>query len=262
MSEDEVLTLDGKSEGRAATQRRPGRPRYEDGEGPESTRQKLLDAAIHLFARNGYDGVSTGDIAKRAKMTQSMVHYHFGSKLKIWEAANHAVMRRRGKMFLQDQDALKDLPPIERLSALTRKLIMANAKDQDFVQMALREGSVPGPRLDWLVENYYAAGYKIFDDAIAAAIEEKSIENFKVPEVTNVITATSLLFGLQAIVKEIYNIDFADDDVVESFANTLVHILFNGLLAKGANPGGTVCQQSPADKVPGTDTKSGNAGTT
>lgn len=215
----------------------------------------MLDAAIHLFARHGYDAVSTGDIAKRAKMTQSMVHYHFGSKLKIWKAAVHAVMRRRGKLFLQDQDALRDLPPLERLSTLTRKLIMANAKDQEYVQMALREGTTPGPRLDWLVTNYYAAGYKVFDDAIKAAIAEGSIADLKVPEVTNLITAASLLFGLQANVKEIYDIDFNDEEVVKSFSNTVIHVLFNGLLIDKSKPAALPDHSDQPEDVVGDDRK-------
>lgn len=232
-----VLTVARNKKVKETVRRRPGRPRYKEGASAESTKQDLLDAAIYLFSRYGYDGVSTGDIAKRANMTQSMVHYHFGSKMKVWKAAAHAIMRNRGKRFQQDQDALKSLPPVERLNRLTRLLISANAKDQDYVQMAVHEGTISGPRLSWMVKNYYAAGYGVFDQAIADAIEEGSIVDLPVVEITNVITSVSLLFSLQAMIKEIYGIDFGDDEVVESFSDTLVRVLFHGLLVEKPEDG-------------------------
>lgn len=228
------MSSEQKNKSNPGKPRKPGRPRYKDGASVESTKAHLLEAAIFLFSRFGYDAISTGDIAKRANMTQSMVHYHFGSKLKIWKAAVHMMMRKRGKLFQQELEEAKGLPPVERLGFVTRKLIQANAQDSDFVQLAVHEGTVSSPRLKWLVSNYYAAGYRLFDEAIQAAIDEESIVDLPVAELTNIITAVSLLFSVQAIVKEIYGIDFGDKKVAASFSDTLVKILFNGLLVEGS----------------------------
>ncbi len=43
-------------------------------------KQALLDAAIKLFALNGFDATSTASIARSAGVTEPLIHYHFKSK--------------------------------------------------------------------------------------------------------------------------------------------------------------------------------------
>jgi AcrR family transcriptional regulator len=53
----------------------------------EATRNRILDASEVLFAQNGYIGTSLRDIAKAAGVTMGLVHYHFGNKHLILDAA-------------------------------------------------------------------------------------------------------------------------------------------------------------------------------
>jgi len=53
----------------------------------EDTRLKLLLTAGQLFAEHGFDGVSTRMIAERAGVNLGGIHYHFGSKEKLYVAA-------------------------------------------------------------------------------------------------------------------------------------------------------------------------------
>lgn len=55
------------------------------------TKQKILDAAEYLFAREGYRGTSLRAITGKAKANLASVNYHFGSKTSLLEA----VIRRR-----------------------------------------------------------------------------------------------------------------------------------------------------------------------
>jgi AcrR family transcriptional regulator len=43
-------------------------------------KQALIDAAIKLFATNGFDATSTASIAQYAGVTEPLIHYHFKSK--------------------------------------------------------------------------------------------------------------------------------------------------------------------------------------
>jgi AcrR family transcriptional regulator len=43
-------------------------------------KQALVDAAIKLFATNGFDATSTASIAQYAGVTEPLIHYHFKSK--------------------------------------------------------------------------------------------------------------------------------------------------------------------------------------
>lgn len=46
-------------------------------------RQQISDALIRVMAKRGYDGASIADIAKAARLTPGLVHYHFDTKQEI-----------------------------------------------------------------------------------------------------------------------------------------------------------------------------------
>ncbi|WP_326834881.1 TetR family transcriptional regulator [Amycolatopsis rhabdoformis] len=52
-------------------------PRRRDA---EATQRAILDAAIDAFARSGYDGASTRDIAREAGIDPRLISRYFGSK--------------------------------------------------------------------------------------------------------------------------------------------------------------------------------------
>ncbi|MFC0204338.1 TetR/AcrR family transcriptional regulator [Novosphingobium soli] len=52
-----------------------------------ATRNQILDASEVLFAQNGYLGTSLRDIAQLAGVRIGLVHYHFGNKHLILDAA-------------------------------------------------------------------------------------------------------------------------------------------------------------------------------
>ncbi|MFO7753689.1 MAG: TetR/AcrR family transcriptional regulator [Desulfobacteraceae bacterium] len=49
----------------------------------EETRQKIVDAALHLFARQGYHKTTVQDIANHICMTSGALFHHFSSKKEI-----------------------------------------------------------------------------------------------------------------------------------------------------------------------------------
>lgn len=47
---------------------------------PGSTKGRLVEAALHLFERDGYAGTSVGEVAAKASVTTGALYHHFGSK--------------------------------------------------------------------------------------------------------------------------------------------------------------------------------------
>ena len=54
---------------------------------PDRTRRRLLQAAIKLFAKQGFHAVSVDEIVDLAKVNKRMVYHYFGSKDALFEAA-------------------------------------------------------------------------------------------------------------------------------------------------------------------------------
>lgn len=214
----------------AASAPRPrGRPPRDKSDAANS-REKLLDAAIDLFARYGYDPVSTKAVAEAAHLTQSMVHYHFGSKEELWKAAIDRLMRSRGRAFPVSRLELKDVDPVTRLKILVRRLVEANAAEPNYPRILMHEAMARTPRLKWLIDQYVGPGFEAFDKAVRLAIEAGVIRDLPVSEVTGIITsATSLTFSISAVTSRIYGADVSSDSYVQSFSDSMILILFEGL---------------------------------
>lgn len=65
-----------------AERKRPGRP-----PGQSDTRERILDSARDLFARNGFDKTSIRAIAAAAGVDAALVHHYFGTKTALFGAA-------------------------------------------------------------------------------------------------------------------------------------------------------------------------------
>jgi TetR/AcrR family transcriptional regulator len=209
---------------------KPVRRRTRENKDP---REELLAAAIDLFARYGYDPVSTGQIAAAAGLTQSMVHYHFGRKSKLWKAAIQRLMHERGLVFPIGRLDLQDLDPLARLKVIIRKFLSANAADPNLNRILMHEGMARSARLRWLVRHYMLEGYRLFDSAIQEAMDGGAIRRLPVEEVTNIIvSACTMTPSLNILMQEVYGIDITTDEFVSSFGNSIIEVLFKGLELK------------------------------
>lgn len=68
----------------------------------DERRAQIVRGMRHVLAKQGYERASIGDIAKAAKITPGLVHYHFKNKLEILEvlvadliAERHALLDRK-----------------------------------------------------------------------------------------------------------------------------------------------------------------------
>ena len=68
---------------------------------PLTTKEKLLEQAVRLFAERGYAGVSLEDIAQAAGFTKGAVYSHFGSKEQTFLAALRAAAEELAGLGLQ-----------------------------------------------------------------------------------------------------------------------------------------------------------------
>jgi AcrR family transcriptional regulator len=64
----------------------------------------ILQTAVELFGNGGYDGVSTRDLARAAKTTESSIYRLFKSKEKLYEAAikdvGHRAQEAMGRVLV------------------------------------------------------------------------------------------------------------------------------------------------------------------
>ncbi len=61
---------------------------------PDSTEQKIFDAAHEVFVQKGMDGAKMQEIADKAGINKALLHYYYRSKEKLYEAVAKAVLSR------------------------------------------------------------------------------------------------------------------------------------------------------------------------
>lgn len=59
---------------------------------PDSTEQKIFDAAHEVFTQKGMDGAKMQEIADRAGINKALLHYYYRSKEKLFEKVAKAVL--------------------------------------------------------------------------------------------------------------------------------------------------------------------------
>ena len=118
------------------------------------TKQRILDAAEHLFARDGYHATSLRGITTTADANLAAVNYHFGSKEALLEAV---IVRRldplneirRGQLetLLQKAELAGELPSCrEVLRAFvepTLRLRQQGSEAEDFIALIGRTLAEP-----------------------------------------------------------------------------------------------------------------------
>ena len=94
----------------------------------EDTRQRILDKALELFAAQGYDAVSVGEIAEAVGIKAPSLYNHYRSKQALFDAIVESTAARyeadTGKLDIHVQNAAQDIPGLVGISeeALFEKL--------------------------------------------------------------------------------------------------------------------------------------------
>src|SRR5438046_1280981 len=134
-----------------------------------ATRQRLLEAGLEVFAREGFRGATIERICRKAGANIAAAHYHFGDKRRLYQAVfEHAERRARA-----DAPAQRDAkgPAAARLHAVVASFLrrlLDPGRPAWMAQLLAHELIDPTPALDLLVRRRMRANH----DQIGAIIRE------------------------------------------------------------------------------------------
>lgn len=133
----------------------------------KTTRQALLDAACQLFAEHGFDAVSTRMIADAAQVNLGGIHYHFGSKERLYVAAFQHATATDKRYSLSDVAALHpqlmETPQGQaKIVRITTRQLFADFFGEESIgwkkRIAIRELCSPSSALPILAREVFKPG--------------------------------------------------------------------------------------------------------
>lgn len=121
------------------TPRRPGRPRAE-GAGAIAQRERLLDAAVVLFARQGVAATSLQAVAREANVTPALLHYYFGTREQLLDTlVQERLLPAVSQVLQRVVDAGQPEDPVALLQVLARAVMETAAAEPWLPPIWVRE---------------------------------------------------------------------------------------------------------------------------
>ena len=135
-------------------------------------KQQILDVAAKLFARKGYQGTTTREIALRARVNEAILFRHYPSKEELyWAVIEDRCTRSRRRETLQ---ATLDLhaSDYEIFRVIAEDILRRNKDDKDRTRLLLFSGLENHRLAHRFFKTYVADYYRILAAHIERRIEQ------------------------------------------------------------------------------------------
>ncbi len=119
----------------------------------EASKEKIMQAALEMFAQHGFENTSIKKIAQHAEVSQGLMYNYFKSKESLLNSIAHSSMQ---DVLASFEEAKKGKSPQEKLERLIKGSFEILAEKRDFwkvfyslrLQPGIKE-RVPAEFLDW-----------------------------------------------------------------------------------------------------------------
>ena len=195
----------------------------------DAARDRIVAAAIDLFAERSYDGATTREIAARAGVTQPLVNYHFRSKEELWRTAVDALFGRLDHTMYERTHGLRGVDEITAAKLLVREFIVFSARNPQLHRIIMQESKADGPRMDYLVDRHVRPIYErtvaMFESLAAAG----AFPDIPAAHLYYILTgAGPTMFVLAPECRRLTSVDPLDEGVVDAHAEAVCRLLFGG----------------------------------
>ena len=199
------------------------------------TRDRLVEAALQVFASHGFEGATTREIARRAGVALAALPYHFTTKEALWKAAADRIFGRLNETFRRRFEGLEGVDTPTRLRLVLRDFVRFQAAHPELHRLMIQEGIARSPRLEWLVETHIRP---IFDTVrgMVEAAQRAGMAPLGRPEHLHymLIGAASSVYALAAEFELVTGEDPSESALVDEHVATLERLFYPGAQARVA----------------------------
>jgi TetR/AcrR family fatty acid metabolism transcriptional regulator len=211
------------SESSLSTQRRRRRPAERAPRGGDK-RDRILDAAVRVFARKGFHATRVSEVAQAAGVADGTIYLYFKSKeellVSLFEARVERLLTFMGTELPKAPTATKKL---ERIIELQLGLLEGERDLAEVVTVILRQSTK-------LMREYAAPKFSAYLDAIARVIAEGQATGELRTGVSPTLAARAIFGALDAITMT-WALGKADRGGLLRASGQLADLLLRGLAA-------------------------------
>jgi AcrR family transcriptional regulator len=138
----------------------------------QDRKEQILDVAFALFARKGYQGTTTREIAARARMNEAILFRHYPSKEELyWAVIDERCTRSRRRETLQ---ATVDLQASDHeiFRVIAEDILRRTKEDKTRTRLLLFSGLENHRLANRFFKTYVTSYYKILAEHIEKRIEQ------------------------------------------------------------------------------------------
>src|SRR6266446_508869 len=103
----------------------------------EERRKRIVHGAMQAFARSGFRGTRSRDLARAAGVSEALIFKHFPNKRAIQKAIIEERLRQSGAFLPRE---LYSAPLAEALQAVAARVIQLSERDPDFMRLLYYAG--------------------------------------------------------------------------------------------------------------------------
>ncbi len=211
---------------KAAEKRSPGRPSDKQSADLDAIKRSV----IKDFAKQGYGGVSLNALAKKVGVADSLLHYHFGSKLNLWKSCMELQGSEIREKFENLNRISSDLQGIDRIKLYNKQLVFVSAEFPEFQQIVVQEVFSQSERSDWLTTGLLKSIYSYFEKVLDEEKKKGSIKDVPAANLTSfIIGSITTLFSRSYMIQSLYGIDAFSAEEVEKHADVMNELIISAL---------------------------------
>lgn len=191
------------------------------------TRQKILQAALELFAEKGFEGASVREIASRAGVIHGLIKYHFDGKDQLWKAAVDFLFERQNEE-LKAPPGYDDLSPDAQARDWIRRYVHYCARHPEHARIMVQESIRDSERLRWAVERHISPLHDLARRIGEARIQAGVYPDIPPHAIIYIISAAAQSpFMLSAEVDLAEGKDVTDPAEIDAYADALITFLLD-----------------------------------
>ncbi len=199
-------------------------------------REQILSVATRLFARQGFQGTTTKEIAQHAGVTEALIFRHFSSKEDLY----WAVIEQKIRGAASPRERLRDLlsvagSDVDVLTGVAADILERRTKDQTLSRLLLYSALENHRLSNRFFRTYAASHFEVLADHIRRRVAEGAFR-----EVDPLLAARGFLGMViyHSWVQELFGGKRYQKFSVQAVSRTLVDIWLQGMLQPATVPTG------------------------